>query len=89
MQCWNYDECGTYLVFASMEIDRIIPGWQCRECMLTHRDHDDEVAGHAFRGGTYRKNNVRPSCGPCNRSRNKGNPWGHRVEASEVRCMTR
>lgn len=94
VQCWNYDDCGTYLTFESMEVDRIVPGFQCVTCanalqVVVHRDHDDEALGHPFKGGTYRQNNVRPSCGGCNRGRNKGNPWGHRTEPSEIRCMTR
>lgn len=37
--------CGCLLVFATLTVDRVIPG--CK-------------------GGTYRRNNIRPACGPCN-----------------------
>lgn len=40
----------------------------------------------AWRGGSYRRENIRPACGPCNRERNKGNPWT--VDAEERRCLT-
>lgn len=87
--CWNYVVCGTVLAFDTMEVDRIIAAWQCQECDESYRHHHLEDDDHAFRGGTYRRSNIRPSCGPCNRERNRGNPWGHRVDPEEVRCMTR
>lgn len=37
--------CGDLLTFATLTVDRIIPG--CR-------------------GGTYRRNNIRPACAQCN-----------------------
>ncbi len=37
--------CGYLLVFATLTVDRIIPG---------------------DKGGTYRRNNIRPACGSCN-----------------------
>jgi hypothetical protein len=85
--CWNVTQCGTTVTFDTIEVDRIIPGWQCRTCGASAPEHTRKR--HQFRGGSYRRENIRPSCKACNRARNRGNPWRHRTEPSEVRCMTR
>ena len=97
VQCWNYAECGTYLSFYTMEVDRIIPGWMCEVCGEACRDHDEARLGHPFSGGRYVRGNIEPSCGGCNQGRNEGNPWGHTSEPEQarlrrgfwLRCMTR
>jgi hypothetical protein len=78
--CW---QCKTPVDYESMEVDRIIPGWECTVCGESVGNHKRKR--HEFKGGTYRRNNIRPSCAPDNRERNKGNPW---TLGAETRCLT-
>jgi hypothetical protein len=66
--CWNYDECGQMLTVHDMETDRKIPSYQCSVCLRMLVEHDG-VEGHSFQGGSYRRSNIRPSCGGCNKAR--------------------
>ena len=75
------------LTAETLEFDRLVPGWLCLDCGVSRRHHGGSE--HTFRGGGYNRKNVAPSCGPCNRGRNAGNPWEHEVDPSEVRCLTR
>lgn len=88
VDCWNITVCGQTVTFDTMEVDRIIPGWQCRTCGVAEPKHARRR--HPFTGGTYRRENIRPSCVTCNRRRNANKPWRHKQPPpSEVRCMTR
>lgn len=48
--------CPEILTFATVQADRKIPGFQW-------------IKIHGSAKGSYRRENVQPSCGPCNRSR--------------------
>lgn len=88
VECWNFVECGTVLTFESMEVDRIIPGWQCY-CSHAISDHAIRctIVGCGctqLRRGSYRRENIRPSCPPCNKGRWYGERIGRLME--EKRC---
>lgn len=83
VECFNYSECGEMLTVKTLEVDRIIPGWECETCGESVQHHKDKR--HPFAGGRYNWENIRPACGGCNRQRNQGNPW---TFGAETRCLT-
>lgn len=83
----HYRARGTHLLLNPWGGDGVkVQCWNYAECGLLLNEQNLEVdrALPGWLGGDYSPDNVRPSCGGCNRSRNRGNPWTLRSQ----RCLT-
>ncbi len=58
--------------------DTDLPVWLCR-CVHCGeiQDYDSVQADRIKPGGSYRRENVQPSCAPCNRQRGDDPTWVH------------